>query len=408
MESPAHEGMCRRILFHSLIVRLAGPICRTDTSVSLRSPVSCLSSRPSPGVMLSDANRFFCRAVDASVSRKCRGCALTDHDARRCPIIKTPVHPCVCQETICTTCSTECSKCGNKGHTEFSVKAPIPEKGSPTFACPMLDMDELQAHVRVLMKELPLTAAQQKNLRSSAKRRLAAIRSSGNTSGTQFATHAAQADLVDLTGLGGASSSPSTRTAEAGAAAAMDEGASRAAARVVGAYVSDTTHSSAAASVHPPPGVIADGVLAGDRASTYTRIDAALSTQRKYSPALNAAMGRVLKKIGVSRGGGATTEVLGSANPFFKWSGAQLRTAATKYTQQTDPVILTQVRDTLTLFAIKRFFNGAGVTSGALTCGEVEENLVQCARESGLKALPVLAVLKQFVRELRMGTVNVE
>jgi len=52
--------------------------------------------------------------------------------------------------------------------------------------------------------------------------------------------------------------------------------------------------------------------------------------------------------------------------------------------------------------------NGPGVTSGALTCGEVEENLVQCARESGIAALPVIAVLKQFVRELRMGTINVE
>jgi len=160
-----------------------------------------------------------------------------------------------------------------------------------------------------------------------------------------------------------------------------------AAARVVGAYVSDTTNSSAAASVNPPRGVIADGVLAEDRASTYTRIDAALSTQRKYSSALNAAMGRVLRRVGVSRGGGATTEVLESANPFFKWSGPQLRTAATNYTQQLDPVILTQVRDTLTLFFNKRFFNGAGVTSGALTCGEVEENLVQCTRESRSDAL---------------------
>jgi len=51
---------------------------------------------------------FFCRAVDASVSCKCCGCALTDHDAGRCPIIKNPVHACVCQQTICTTCSTEC------------------------------------------------------------------------------------------------------------------------------------------------------------------------------------------------------------------------------------------------------------------------------------------------------------
>jgi len=172
--------------------------------------------------------------------------------------------------------------------------------------------------------------------------------------------------------------------------------------------VSDATHSGAAASVPPPPGVVADGVLAGNRASTYARFYLALSVQRKYTPAPNTAMGRVLKKVGVSLGGGATTEVLGSANPFFKWSGVQLRTAGVKYTHQTDPVVLTQVRDTLTLVAIKRFFNGAGVTSGALSCDVVEKSLVECARESGIHALHVTAVWKQFVREIRMGTVTVE
>ena len=105
------------------------------------------------------------------------------------------------------------------------MKAPISEKGPPTFACPVLDVDELTAHVRVLMNKLPLTAVQQKNLRTSAKRRLSANRSSGNSSGTQFATHGSQAHLVDLTKLNCASSSPSTRTVEAGASAAMDEGA---------------------------------------------------------------------------------------------------------------------------------------------------------------------------------------
>jgi len=129
-------------------------------------------------------------------------------------------------------------------------------------------MEDFQAHVRVLMKELPHTATQQKRQRLSSKRRLVAIRPSGASSGTHFATLAAQANLVDVTGLGGFSCPPNTRTAKAGAAAAMDEGTSRVAARIVGAYVSDTTHSSAARSVHLPPGFVADGFLAGDRAST--------------------------------------------------------------------------------------------------------------------------------------------
>jgi len=254
-------------------------------------------------------------------------------------------------------------------------------------------MKDLQAHVRECMEELPLTTSQKKNQCSSAKRRLAAIWPSGASTGNELFTHVAQAELMDQTGLGGASSSPSTKTAEASAAAAMKEGACRAAARITGAYVSDATHVAVAASVPPPPGLVADKVLEGDRASTYARIDSTLSVQRKYTSALNTAMGRVLKKVGVSRGGGATTKKLGSANPFFKCSGAQLRAADITFMQQKDPVILTQVRDTLTLFAIKRFLNGVGVTSGALSCHVVEESLVECARESGLNVLPVITVL---------------
>ena len=82
------------------------------------------------------------------------------------------MYACVCNKTICTTCSTECAKCKKKGHAEFSVLPPIPEKGPPSFPCHKLDIEELQAHVRVLMEELPLTSAQQKSQRSSAKRRL--------------------------------------------------------------------------------------------------------------------------------------------------------------------------------------------------------------------------------------------
>jgi len=169
------------------------------------------------------------------MSRKCRGCALTDHEARRCPIIQEPVPPRVCKKATCATCSTEWSKCNHKDHAEYSVKAPIPDKGPTTCVCLKLYIKDIQAHVRECMEELLLTASQQNTQRSSTKRRLAAIRSSGTSTANELSTHGAEAELVDLTGFGGVSSSPSTRTAEASAAAAMDEGASRAATRIVGA-----------------------------------------------------------------------------------------------------------------------------------------------------------------------------
>jgi len=70
-------------------------------------------------------------------------------------------------------------------------------------------------------------------------------------------------------------------------------------------------------------------------------------------------------------------------------------------------VKLTLVMDTLTLFSITRLLIDASVTSGALTCVEVEKELVECARESSLDTLPVFLDLKQFEREVRMASVNV-
>jgi len=259
MDAPAPEGMCRWFLIRDFNVYWDKQMSRAVVSASM-----CVYASPfllmHQLFMLSDANRFFFgRTVEVLMSRKCRGCSLTDHDARRCPIINEPVHPCVCKKATCATCSTECLKCNHKGHAEYSVKAPIPDKGPPTFLCPKLDTKDLQAHVRDCMEELPLTASQKNNQRSSAKRLLAAIRSSGASTGNELSTHGAQGELVHRTGLDRVSSSPSTRTPETSAAAAMDKGASGAAARVFGAYVSDATHSAAAASVPPIPGVVADG-----------------------------------------------------------------------------------------------------------------------------------------------------
>jgi len=59
--------------------------------------------------------------------------------------------------------------CHQEGHSESSVNAPIPDEGPPTFVCLKLNIKDLQAHVRECAEELPLTASQKKNQRSSAK-----------------------------------------------------------------------------------------------------------------------------------------------------------------------------------------------------------------------------------------------
>jgi len=87
--------------------------------------------------LLAEAKRLciFCQTVEVSLSRKCRGCAVTDHDARRCTIIKKLVHPCVCKKATCATCSTECTKCNRKGQAEYFINAHIPDEGLPNFVC---------------------------------------------------------------------------------------------------------------------------------------------------------------------------------------------------------------------------------------------------------------------------------
>jgi len=163
----------------------------------------------------------------------------------------------------------------------ISVKAPMTETGLPTLECPANYMVKLQAHERRLMEELHLTFVQHKSLRPFSMRRLAVIRSAVGSISTHVAMYAAHAYLEDLTGLSAASSSPSTTMLETDAAAVMDECASRAGARTSGVHMSDATHSSAAAAVHPSSSVVSESVLATDRGSTSTLIKVALSPRRK-------------------------------------------------------------------------------------------------------------------------------
>jgi len=115
-------------------------------------------------------------------------------------------------------------------------------------------------HVRMapdLDKLSPMQRAQKEAARGS-ERRLAALVSED---GTLFRTHTSQAEIVDLTGLCGATASLRVRTSNGVAAALQDDGVSRPAARALEAILDDSAgHSSGQAAV-PPPGPLASPIV---------------------------------------------------------------------------------------------------------------------------------------------------
>lgn len=87
------------------------------------------------------------------------------------------------------------------------------------------------------LKKLSPTQRDQKEATRGSKRRLAALVSS---EGTRFRTHISQAEIVDLTFMGGAAASPAVRTSNSVAGALQDDGVTRPAARALEAFSADS------------------------------------------------------------------------------------------------------------------------------------------------------------------------
>ena len=272
---------------------------------------------------------FFPFLADIRHGQRCGVCRLPDHHFRRSPIATAPDILCGCGQHTCGKFSAVFPVCDKKGHAADTFRQQLRRGIVRKWACPEHKMEEMHVRMAPDLDKLSPTQRAQKEAACGSKRRLAAL---VPEDGTRFRTHTSQAEIVDLTGLCGTAASFPVRTSNGVAAALQDDGVSRPAARALGAILADSDgHSSGQAAV-PPPGPLAVVDVTGRRARVVAALQEQLKKLPKYSSATRGEMRRRERDVGLGAAGtGAGAGVLGSASPFFKVMGKELKRAAVRY-----------------------------------------------------------------------------
>jgi len=351
----------------------------------------------------------FCRVLslhdmlDGRPVWRCSVCRLSDHDFRRCPIAADPDIICGCTLNTCGKCSAACPVCDEKGHAADTLKENVRRGIVPKWACSLHNMQDMHVRMAPGLKNMEPTQRARKELARGNKRRLAEL---VPRDGTHFRTHAAQSEIVDLTCLGGAAAAPAVRTSNGVAAALQDDGVPRPAVRLLGAFTADSAAQRGEGSCAPMPGALASVDVAIRRANGVTSLREQLTKQPKYSAATRGAMRRRENKVRVGgAGSGAEAEVLGSASPFFKVKGKDLKRAAVRYVGLPDGAVeAAKVKDALVAFiGPGKMFTGGSVTNKTLSCDFVCGELMKCAASVQMSVPSVLASMRQFIVEMRAG-----
>jgi len=342
-------------------------------------------------------------AVVGAGAQRCGLCRLPGHRSPRCPIGLEVNIKHACKKPSCGPCSATCAVCDEVGHQPDNVDVKIIRGRSPRWSCPSFNMSEMQTRLQPKLRDLPPTERSKKEAAKGHKRTLSEI---VPEDGERFGAHVARSNFVDLTGLGGAAASPAVRMAGGVAAALEDEGAPRAAARSMGAFVSDFTTQPAGGRCQPIPGPVGSAVEAGRaRETVIDALKKALSEAPKYSAGTRSGARRRNQEAGLSGGrSSGSEEVLGSANPFFNSKGRDLKRALQRYVALSDGPELSLVKAAMTTFVGPGMaYTGASVTCGELTCPQVHAALMECAESVGLTLPAVCASMRQFIVELRHG-----
>ncbi|KAK1865244.1 hypothetical protein I4F81_007778 [Pyropia yezoensis] len=185
----------------------------------------------------------------------------------------------------------------------------------PRFACEKHNSAEMLSRVGAALSLMAPTMRKKRELAKKNKRRLAALVPAANK---HFSVHAQQCALVDAAGIDGAAASTHVRTAEAAAAVLRDDGATRAAARTLGAFVADSAAVGSASSAQPPPGPLGLIDLTGPSQTVLGALEEALRKRHNYPSGTRGAMSRLTREAGLPAGGArGAVEELGSSNPCF-------------------------------------------------------------------------------------------
>ena len=116
------------------------------------------------------------------------------------------------------------------------------------------------------------------------------------------------------------------------AAVLQDVGATRAASRAFGAFVSDVGGQSSGGAAEPIPGTLGTIDSDGRRADVVASIEEAMRRAPKYSSGTRGSHRRRIREAGMGgEGSSASDEMLGSSNPYFGVKRKDLKRAAQRY-----------------------------------------------------------------------------
>ena len=342
-------------------------------------------------------------AVVGAGAQRCVLCRLPGHRSPRCPIGLEVNSKHACKKPSCGPCSATCAVCDEVGHQSDNVDVNIIRGRAPRWSCRSFNMSEMQTRLQPKLCDLSPTERSKKEAAKGHKRTLAEI---VPEEGERFGAHAARSNFVDLTGLGGAAASPAVRVAGGVAVAWEDEGAPRAAARSMGAFVSDFTTQPAGGRCPPIPGPV--GAAEGAGRARETVIDAlkkALTEAPKYSAGTRSVARRRNHEAGLSGGRSSVPEkVLGSAHPFFNSKGRDVKRALQRYVVLPDGPELSLVQAAMTKFVGPGMvYTDASMTCGELTCAQVCAALMESAESVCLTLPAMCALMRQFIVELWSG-----
>ena len=252
-------------------------------------------------------------------------------------------------------------------------------------------MEDMHVRMASDLDRLSPTQRAQKEAARGSKRRPAAL---VPEDGRRFRTHISQAEIVNLTGLGGAASSPPVRTSNGVAAELQDDRVSRPAALALGAFTADSAgHGSGQAAV-PALGPLAAVDVTGRRASVVAALQEQLRKLPKNSSATRGEMRRREREVGLGAAGTWTgAEVLGSASPIFQVKGKELKLAAVRYVGLPDTAgDSVKVNDTFAAFVgPRKMYTGTSVTNKTLSCYFPCRELMACAESENLTVRAVRA-----------------
>jgi len=320
-----------------------------------------------------------------------------------CPIKYRRNAECGCKKHSCGRCSAACDVCEEVRQETDNVDVLIQGGAAPRWSCSSSEMGAMQARLQPKLREIVPTVREQT---SATRRHYLTLAEMTREDGDRLDLHTWQSNFLNLARLGGAVTSPAVRTAGRVAAVLQDEGSSRPAVRAMGAFAGAAAAHPTGGATQAVPGTLGSAVEEGGRGATVlASLEEAVKNAPKDSASTRSGSRLRTKDAGLSGGRSLAVEaVLDSSSSFFNVKEEEMKRAALRYVEIPDCPELSKVKAAMALFIeAGGVYTGASVTCRELTRAYLYSELMECAASVCLTVPAVLASMRQFSTDLRLG-----